>query len=240
MPDTYEFRDNNVALLGDTHSVVVTKHIVSSTQFPSDMDVVFMGDGGEEGERDERFPFCRQIFGEINEILKAKNTKIYWIRGNHSNTNIWKGGWEFSNIIFVKDGDVGVFPNKKRALFLGGGISLDRYTREEGYDYWADEPTPNLDNVAETDFVFAHDAPECFNHSTLSLGNRFGWYIERDDNLIDDCLKQRKVMGDLCKKSGARFIASGHFHNHHTAEEDGVKYRCLGINELWEFKSDQY
>jgi len=122
-------------------------------------------------------------------------------------------------------------------LLVGGGISVDRYVRKEGSTYWKNEITPKLDKVEKCDIMFSHDCPEYFNHRTNTLVNHFGWYVDRDPTLLDEALAQRITMTDIAKKSEVQEIISGHYHNAITDECDGVKYRCLDINELYEYDS---
>ncbi len=235
----YNFRDNGCALIGDTHSTTVTNQLlVSNKKFLKDYDVVHIGDGGWGfGSPAYALDNAKSWCDLINKTCKELNIVLYHIIGNHDNPDVWKFP-NLSNLIFVQSGDVGVFPNGKQVLFIGGGVSIDRYTRKEGIDYWKNEVTPFLDTVEKCDVVFSHDCPEHFNHATKSLVNNFGWYIERDITLLTDCERQRYNISDICKRAEAKKIFGGHFHNNIQEEIDGVKYRCLNINELYEFRTD--
>lgn len=234
----HKFREDRVILIGDTHSTDIT-HQILTKKIPNRSDVVHIGDGGWGfGKPSYAIDNARAWADKINRICQDADIKLYHIIGNHDNPDCWNI-WNteaYSHLKFVKTGDVGVFPNGKKALFIGGGISIDRFTRKEGVDYWKEELTPQLETVEQCDFVFSHDAPEQFNHSSYTIPISWAYYHERDIDLLDDAVAQRKVVGDIVDRSGAKIIIGGHFHNGVAQEIDGVKYRCLNINEIYEFK----
>ena len=234
-PKIYKFREDRAILVGDTHSLSVLYEILNM-KMPNRSDVVFLGDGGESfGLKEVAIKNTLSYFETINKLCQDLDIKLYHIRGNHSATysEIWNSQW--SNIHLIKDSDYGLFPNGKKVLFVGGGVSVDRHTRKENVDYWKDEITPNLNNIEKCDVMFSHDCPEHFNHPTATLPRNFGWYVDRDLTLMDDCIKQRLNMSDIAKRSGVKEIIHGHFHNSIREEIDGVKCRCIDINELYEY-----
>lgn len=228
----FYFRTNYVILMGDTHSESITRRML--TRIPEGSDVFHIGDVGLGfGKPEYALGNAKGWVNVFNDHCKEHDIRLYLNRGNHDNPAVWNN-FSKENVVFVNTGDVGIFPNGKKVLCIGGGVSLDRCTRFEGIDYWSDEITPNLDIVEECDIVFSHDAPEHFNHATSTVHQGFGWYVERDPTLIADCYKQRNHITDLVARSKARFLISGHFHNTLIQEQDGVKYRSLSIEELYE------
>lgn len=235
--ETYNFRDDTCILIGDTHSELVLYELLN-LRIPNGSDVVGIGDHGLGfGKVAYAIDNAKSWLDRINKLCIALDVKLYLIRGNHDNPDVWKLPKQYSNVILTQSGDVGIFPNGKTTLFVGGGISLDRITRVEGETYWVDEATPYIDNIEECDIMLSHDCPEHFNHNTNSLPNHYAWYCDRDVVLIDDSLRQRHNMSDIAKRSKVKTIFSGHFHNSLRDERDGVYYRCLDINELFEFNS---
>ncbi len=233
----YKARYNNLIVIGDSHSTDIT-HQLLKKKIPSGNDVVHIGDGGWGfGDPSYALDNARSWGQMINETCVDLNIVLYHVIGNHDNPSVWKFP-NFSNLIFVQTGDTLEFPNGKKALFIGGGISIDRYTRKVGIDYWIDEVTPKLDTVESADFVFSHDAPEEFNHSSHTIPTHWSWFNERDVHLLNDAIEQRKVVGDICARSGAKKIFSGHFHNSNDERYNGVEYRCLNINELYDFRAE--
>jgi len=231
----YKFRTNNLIIQGDTHNTDITFKTLDR-DIMNDCDYLHIGDGGWGfGSESYALDNAKSWAERLNKVCKNRNIKCYLIIGNHDNPVVWKLLPIHSNVKFVNSGDIGIFPNGKKALLVGGGVSIDRFTRTRGIDYWKDEITPYLEDIEECDVMFSHDCPEFFNHSTKSLSNSYGWYCDRDVNLIDDCLNQRNNMSDIAKRSGVTTIISGHFHNTICQEFDGVYYRCLDINELFDF-----
>jgi DNA repair exonuclease SbcCD nuclease subunit len=224
--------------MGDTHSTDVTYELLN-IRIPDGNDVVHLGDVGLGfGQLSYAIDNAKSWLDRLNKLCSKLNINLYLIRGNHDNPSVWNFPNIYSNVFLTQSGDVGIFPNGKKVLFVSGGVSVDRYSRKEGIDYWSDEITPILENVEKCDIMFAHDCPEHFNHPTNTLYKNYGWYCERDLTLQDDCLKQRLNMTDIAKKSEAKTLFGGHFHNSFREEKDGVYYRCLDINELFEFDAE--
>jgi predicted phosphodiesterase len=235
----YKFRSNSTILLGDTHSLATTYDILN-LDIPNGYDVVHLGDIGL-GFGDIKYAVHSTLawLNRVDELCGKIDVKLYLIRGNHDATyeSIWSSN--YNNIILVKDQAYVSFPNGKRVMMIGGGISVDRCIRRVSFDYWSDEQTPFLERVENADIIFSHDAPEHFNHSTKNLDRHFKWAIEKDSLLIEDCLKQRNNISDIVFRAGAKCIFSGHFHNSIRDERDGVYYRCLDINETFEFDANK-
>lgn len=230
-----KFRNNNIILIGDSHSYDVTYTIIKNTPNIDGYDCVFIGDGGEFGKPKQN----EYSLNRINEICIKRNIDLYYMRGNHSNPDVWKRNYIFSNLFLVQDYTEAEFPNGKNALLVGGGISVDRCFRKEGLDYWADEITPYKKMDKHFNFLFAHDAPDYFNHSTQSLWNSpYQKNLHEDVDLFQDALDQRNVIGQIIEDIKPEYCISGHFHNNIKDEKFGIKYRCLDINELFLFDSD--
>ena len=234
---TYNFRNDSVILMGDTHSLDTTYNLLN-VRIPNGNDVIHMGDAAL-GFGDIKYSIDNTLswLDRYNKLCRTLDINLYIIRGNHDATykRIWDS--KFSNVFLIKDYAYGIFPNNKKVLLVGGAVSVDRCHRKENSDYWSDETTPIIENIDECDFMFSHDAPEYFNHSTSSLGKHYSREVERDDLLIEDCLKQRNNISDILERSEAKAIYSGHFHNALREERHGIYYRCLDINELFEFDS---
>lgn len=231
----YKFRTNDLIFIGDTHSTDITYQLL--IRCPNRYDIVHIGDGGWGfGKGSFALDNAKSWAKRINDLCQDADINLYHIIGNHDNPEVWNLP-NLSNLFFVKTGDVGVFPDGKKALFIGGGISLDRISRKEGESYWKGEITPQLETVEKCDYVFTHDAPERFNHSSYTIPTHWTYYYERDVTLLDDAVAQRKVVGDIVDRSGATQLIGGHFHNNTKQEIDGIKYRCLDINELYEFEN---
>lgn len=236
--DMYKFRKNSVILQGDSHDTSIVYDTLN-LRIPNGSDYVHLGDVGLGfGGETYAMKNAETWLDRINKLCITLNINCYLIEGNHDNPAVWELP-PLSNVFLPKSGEVGIFPNGKKVLFIGGGISVDRCVRKEGIDYWKGELTPKLENVEKCDVLFSHDCPEHFNYSTASLPQNFQWYVDRDLTLMDDALAQRLNMTDIVKRSEVKEIYHGHFHHSIVEEHDGVKCRCLDINELFEYDAER-
>lgn len=232
-----KFRSNQILLLGDTHSYKRTYMNLSFRENLDGFDIVFMGDGGEGVECDHSFD--AHWLQKISNTCKKRDIRFFAIRGNHSDPSVWERGYKFDNLFLVPDYSFGIFPNGLKSLFVGGGISIDRTNRVEGYDYWSNENTIYSKIEEEIPILFCHDAPDYFNNPTNSLwGSRFQHFILDDAELLADCLIQREIIGKIVSDIKPKQIYGGHFHNSKSEELKGIKYRCLDINELLMIDAD--
>lgn len=236
----YNFRKNEIVLLGDTHSLDETQNVLRLRESVVGEDIWHCGDAALGfGSIDYSIRNTLSWLDIYNKICKDLDIRLYINKGNHDATypEIWNSTW--CNVVMVKTGDIATFPNGKTALLVGGGISVDRVVRKEGIDYWSDEATPVLKEVPKCDIVFSHDCPEKFNHPTAALPRHYGWYVDRDPTLLKDCATQRETMTDIVERSGAKNLFYGHYHNSMTQQIDGVYARCLDIAELFFFDADR-
>lgn len=236
MNKKYTFRTNTPLLMGDTHSPKVAYHLLQ--RLGDNHDIVHLGDVGL-GFGDHFFAEgnARIAINNFNNLCKEKNINLYLNRGNHDAPWVWEFE-NMSNVFFLQDGDCGIFPNGKKVLLIGGGISIDRCNRTQGLDYWKDEVTKLVENVEKCDFIFSHDCPEYFNHSTDSLEFERPKFVSQDDKLIIDCYKQRNIITDIVERSGAKKIYYGHFHNDEEKEVNGIFGKCININVIYEFNAE--
>ena len=233
----YNFRTNSVILLGDTHSENTTYEILN-IRIHNGSDVFHVGDVGL-GFGNEMFAMqnARSWLDRINKLCQKLDIRLYLNRGNHDRPDVW-GEPSLSHVFLVKTGEIGIFPNGKKVLFVGGATSVDRFVRKVGESYWPNEITEDSQEVPLVDFVFSHDCPDYFNHPTATLPRSYGWYVERDVSLMDDCKAQRDKMARIWQESGAKKAFYGHFHNSKRESVNGIEARCLDICELLEFNAD--
>ena len=232
-----QLRSNVITLLGDTHSYQGTYYALNYKLSKQSCDVVFLGDGGE-GFSSERTDF--NSLANINELCRERGIYLYYLRGNHTNPNVWRRGYEFSHLLLVDDYTEARFPNQKTALLVGGGVSIDRFSRTRGRDYWTDEITPYKKMEKQFDFLIAHDCPDYFNHSTASLvTSPYAAFLRMDKTLLKDALAQRTTMDKIVADIQPKKCFSGHFHNNLKEMVNNIEYRCVDINELYEFNSNE-
>lgn len=229
------FRSNTILLCGDTHDYRRTLSIIQRKSNIDNFDILFLGDGGEGFFGKEQDAIWLQ---RISNEAKKRNIIFYCIRGNHTNPDVWDRKYQFTNLILVPDYSEAIFPNNKTALIVGGGISIDRFYRKVGVDYWPNEITHYQKINKQFDYLFSHDAPDNFNHSTQSLWNSpYKQLLLDDSKLFNDAKIQRNVIGQIVEDIKCKIMYSGHFHNSIKEEKNGIKYKCLDIEEISEFIS---
>lgn len=105
--------------------------------------------------------------------LKNKDTKILWCPGNHEDwesLNQIKENIEvMPNVFYCERGTVVELPDKRKCLFMGGGLSIDRNNRIERSPAfgWFHEETISQKDIEELpdeeiDIVISHTAPNEF------------------------------------------------------------------------------
>lgn len=233
------FNTKYIILWGDLHSVDRAYSILKYKQNNLDNQTVLMlGDFG--------LGFAKREYDEVrlnklNEVCRNRNILLYVIRGNHDCPEFWNRNYCFSNLFLVPDYSSAQFPNNKKALLVGGGISIDRPARREGLDYWADEITVYQKINNKYDYLFSHDTANYFNFSTESLwGSPYQDFLRDDTDLFNDALNQRNVLGQIISDTQCKYVFHGHFHRSIKEEKNGVTCQCLDIEELFEFDSEKY
>lgn len=224
---------NELFLVGDTHSITVFRGLIE--QIPKNGAVLHIGDCGIgfDKKRDKK------RLAILNSEVEDKNLMVYILRGNHDDPSFWaEDGWYGRNLILIPDYSKMVFPNGKRALLIGGGVSLDRVDRVPDVSWWKDETTPYLPEYCQNvEYMFIHDAPSYFNKPGSTVYQDFRYYCDKDENLVKDSEKQRDVIDKivaLCKPSK---IFGGHFHNSTFENVNDIQYRCLSENEIYQFNA---
>lgn len=122
---------------------------------------------------------------DLNEV-EPKNTKIYFIDGNHDNHEVLDA-FELGkihevrpNIFFCAFGST-LDIDGKTYLFCGGADSIDKGVRTPGFDWWPTERIREVDLAAlpnantKIDVVVSHTAPDYFD---LKLQQKFGDYYD--------------------------------------------------------------
>jgi hypothetical protein len=216
-------------LVGDTHSIEVMNRLID--KIPIGATILHVGDCG----------VGRNPGRSITKLAKHaanRQQQVYIIRGNHDNPSWYPH--VCGAVHLLGDYTELEFPNGSTALCVGGGISLDRCEGMPGYDYWSREITPFRPQLCKpVDFLFLHDAPSYFNNQTYTLKNGyFNKYVLRDENLLEDCTKQRDVIDQITAICKPKYIYGGHFHNSIQDRVGDMIYRCLDINEIYLLSAD--
>jgi len=184
--------------MGDTHGDWWTIRNVITRNKLSDGDRLFIcGDFGfiwsPEDTKYEREENVR--LGKINDF----GVEVLFIDGNHENfERLYKfpeiekyGGMVGQireNIFHLKRGYVYEIDGKK-IFTMGGGVSIDRVQRKEGFSWWPEEmhskaeqdfAMDNLDKANwEVDFIITHSAPmqaEPMIKKAVEYSGRYGMF----------------------------------------------------------------
>jgi predicted phosphodiesterase len=167
--------DLSVLVVGDSHGNYNFIRSSIDLAIENDIDLIIqVGDFGFwPDERDElQRPFAdpdHSFAADVNRYAQNNHFPIWVIRGNHD--------WRPEAETFIKDldltGGLHYVPDGSRvqfgkhtALFTGGAVSVDRFSRTEGTSWWPDEVTSATDVDASIDggpidVWFTHDTVEC-------------------------------------------------------------------------------
>lgn len=230
-----KFRSNNILLWGDTHDVKYAYRIIQNKPNLDGFDIVHLGDLGLGFNRPE---WDAEYLQKISAAAKKRGIRLFIIRGNHDDPGVWERGYGFDNLFLVKDYTSAIFPNGKRALLVGGGVSIDRPHRTIDFDYWPGEVTPYRKINEHFDYLFSHDCPDYFNYTTESLWvSPYKQFLIDDKNLFGDALAQRRTMNKIVDDIKPSFIAGGHFHRSIMETKNDIIYKCVDINEIILFEA---
>ena len=181
---------NRIFLSGDVHGELEIDKVVDyfeglavdDEDLSKDDFLIILGDAGivwDGGAADR----------DIQQALRDLPVTTLWLDGNHENFDlleeypeeIWHGGrvqFIDDNIIHLMRGQVYEIGGKSFFIF-GGGNSIDKNTRIEHVDWWADEmPTDaeyeeglrNLENAGEkVDYILTHTCPESIAYEMESI-----------------------------------------------------------------------
>ena len=212
---------------------------------------------GDCGFGFEKSGYYENMYNRCRERLAKANNWLLFVRGNHDNP-------AYFNLQAIKHRRWMTLPDysvvkacEHTILCVGGATSIDRSYRmiskhfrfrkpDEPFApnvYWLDEKPEfdraKLDAINDAiDTVITHTAPSfCELSSYQGLEN---WTM-RDEDLLADVKRERKVMDDIlgflrAKNHPLRYCYYGHFHQSWHCEIDGVQYNMLDCMELREVR----
>lgn len=168
-----------------------------------------------------------------NYKLKNHNVKIFWCDGNHEDfedLKKYKVQTEvLPNVFYMPRGTVMQLPDKRKMLFIGGGLSIDRHLRvERSGDFgWFMEETisqADINNLPDEkiDIIISHTAPEYFD------------VIEHNPRYPED--PSRKALNYVYDKYKPDLWFCGHYHLYKWGNYNGCRWECLsavGYNGRW-------
>lgn len=231
--------DKNTYLLGDVHgNLRGLSHFITDTDEHNDCSIVVLGDCGLMSDE------WTNGWPSINEKAKAKNIKIYILRGNHDNPDFFKHDNSLENIIVLEDFDeVYYYQNEHcfTGLIYGGSLSVDRswrwnFQKETGKVIWfKDEvlkeiPELVFENADRYDFILGHGGltpPSIEADPTFIMS-----FIPNDPELLNDIKKEQDQYKHLLAELKPNYFFYGHFHISEQFRYNDIKCQALDINEF--------
>lgn len=243
--------------IGDSHSIGSFKEAVKKSQLES-ANLIHVGDFGLGFNA---LWYDLQQLEQLDQFLGEKGINLYVIRGNHDNPIFWKRRYglnlpKYSNINLIDDYTIRKIEDKN-VLFIGGGVSIDRFIRsaEHPPTWWMDEKIEYslgilqsvIGKARKVDIVVTHSAPE-FALPYLKDGfpHMVRQFIDQENahwgsDLEADLITERKQLTNIHtqivgNKIFPEYWFYGHFHRHSEEVHLGTKFVGLGINEIYGIK----
>lgn len=173
----------------------------------------------------------------LNGELEKRDCQLLIVKGNHERPSLWNEGYILGRIVIVPDYYIYTIQNK-RILFIGGAISIDRKLRTKGVDYFPEEeirrPTEEeLRHIkaAPIDIIVSHDAPLCAGKNPSTL------WDDPDNPVKTDAIRGRKILSEIQEIVRPKHWFYGHYHFSDVTKIDETEFRCLNVNEFYEFKA---
>jgi hypothetical protein len=169
------------------------------------------------------------MINELNSSFKERNIRYMSIRGNHCNPSYFDGSVKLTNFELVRDYSYKEI-NGEKYLFVGGAISVDRVSRIDGETYWKDEIfifKPEL--VEECDVLITHSTPTWLGPSDKKS---LEYWCSKDDELWEECCKERLEIDKLMDACKAKKSYHGHFHLSNRTDFKNCHSKMLDINEF--------
>lgn len=179
------------------------------------------------------------LFPQILDHLAATNrVHLFCIRGNHDDPQFFKGGYETEFLHPLPDYSE-LMINGKRALAIGGGISIDRTYRKEGRNWWRDEVmTLDREKIgrvdAPIDLLLTHSGPA--PAGLPSLSKSFPGLVRRDKGLLPEIHAEQDACKELEALLEPAYWVFAHFHVSHEWKDGKTTYRVLDVNEAMDLR----
>lgn len=221
-----------VYLVGDIHAdTEAVISFIERTRTPEKATYIFLGDIGMFT------PSSSLSYKTLDSALKKKDSKAYFIRGNHDNPKLFKqeNFPKFERIFLLEDLEEVEILGKK-GIVLGGAISIDRILREENVSYWMSEGVLSVDLVPDKkyDFVLAHTGLRPPSESfPLMMRNIPSIFVKRDKDLQQDLNQEEENIKNILSKIRPKDWYSAHYHTHDIFTYEDTKFTVLDINHIF-------
>lgn len=228
-------------IIGDTHSVRKVYTLIEDSG-RQETNFIHVGDFGL-GFQDLKKDIHNLLL--LDSMLSDLDNHLYVIRGNHDFKAFWNKGVElpeFTHLHLMDDYSTEII-EKKKVLFVGGAISIDRTARFHDNSWDINEEFVLDEEKAQA----IEDIDVVITHSSPLFCPPYGWndlvdYYHNEERKItgkdlkEELLVEREKLSrlfDILKeKNNIDVWYYGHFHSHLEHEEDNTKFVGLAINEL--------
>ena len=219
--------DTPCFLMGDIHGKpeALEKFLRSRTG----ISLIQLGDCG--------FGFVPRYREVLEEMARETGNHVYCLRGNHDDPAMFRNPPVGEYFHLLSDYSE-LLLNGRRALAVGGGVSVDRSFRAPGRGWWEDEVIPwNGEFVAahagKIDILLTHVG--LLPPSEPSLKEANPGLLDRDPDLRFDLPKERNLLMDLMEKLQPSEWYFAHFHVSATWQvNEKTRCRALKIDEIVE------
>ena len=221
-------------ILGDIHgdwTAMNTTIARACREQPDITHIVQVGDLAYGWRGIKPFKASRSFFSD-EEMEIYNNADKMWLDGNHENHDLldqdqgaWLPEWTYKprgSVIDIQRDDGEVI----RAMFFGGGYSIDWESRTLGVSLWGQERIQygQILRAMEAEdgpihAIFSHEHPKAFPYSD-----------RRYDNDIVG-FNDKRLLDELRKKYRPEFWFFGHHHYGEMDETEGTKWCCCPIIE---------
>lgn len=230
-----------IYLIGDSHGAWENVYKKIDYLGIKDCYILHVGDVGigfkPEDKQYREFEYLNSFFSARNILFKA-------VRGNHDHKKYFDENVNLSNFELIPDYSYRTF-NGEKFLFVGGGVSIDRYTvdskgrpfRVKDISWWEDEGfnfKPEL--VEEVDVLVTHSGPAWIGPNEK---NGIAMFCRQDPTLWEECLEERRLHDELFKLAKPKKYYMGHFHVSAFVDMSGCDVRILDILEIIEHRKKQ-
>ena len=162
----------------------------------------------------------------VDEQARRAGTKLVWIDGNHEDhdrLDEWRAKADDRGLVAMRDHVQWASRGARwewsgvRFGALGGAVSIDRFLRRPGVNWWAQEAPTASDverlGAAPLDVLVTHAAP-----TTSALTPR---RLRLPRTVIEDSLAARSVLDQAVAQTRPRLVLHGHYHLRLHAVMDG-------------------
>lgn len=208
-----------VMLAGDWHGNLDWATVTFDAAAASACPVILqLGDFGLWPGREE------QWLDQVEDLARTREVSLTWVDGNHEHHD-WLEGLGRGlvqlrpHVTWASRGSRWAWSGVRFGA-LGGAVSVDRFLRRPGVNWWPQEMVSQSDverlGEEPLDVLATHASP-------MQLGPRLRLpeSIGRDVRTVSD------LVAEAARRTGARLVVHGHHHVRHSSETGS--YRVEGL-----------